>query len=412
MAWRVLGQWCSLPGELETSGEAMKRETLEKPSGIPLVWVVDDSPLQCEICRTALEPLFSVRVFQGGAMVLEALGSEVAPDLVVLDWRMPDLSGADVCRFVRQTRDAAQLPVLVLTATGSDEDLVEAFAAGANDFVVKPFSSAALNARVAALVRYKQLHSRLSEVELRLRVEAEFRERFIGMLAHDLRQPLNTFVLANQTIAKNPGGSLPLLEMQRRAADRMSRMVSELLDFTRSRPETGMPVERQLVDFESVARTVLEEMRVGHPNRAFTLTVHGDCSGYWDRDRLAQVCSNLIGNAVDHSATGASPVEIQLERLGGNVVFTVANQGKPIPSDLLPTLFDAFRRGHAPPRVSGGVGLGLHIVSEIARAHGGSVTAKSDPISTVFEVALPTGLRDSAVYDCAPSKEGASSASS
>jgi signal transduction histidine kinase len=342
--------------------------------------------------RSARSSGYEVRVFDNGPAALEALGGDGVPDLIVLDWHMPDLAGIDVCRFIRETWDSAQLPILILTATVAPDSLVEAFAAGANDFVMKPFSPAELDARVGALVRHKQLHVKLADAERRLRVEAEFRERFIGMLAHDLRQPLNTFVLANQTLAKTPAsGSSRLLDMQRRAADRMSRMIAELLDFARSRPETGMPIERRFVDFEPVARGVLEEMQVGHPDRVFGLTVKGSCAGYWDRDRLAQVCSNLIGNAIDHSLVGSSPIEVRLERRADNVELSVSNQGKPIPDGLLPVLFEPFRRGREAPRATGGLGLGLHIVSEIARAHGGSVTARSDEGETVFVVTLPVG---------------------
>jgi signal transduction histidine kinase len=372
----------------------MTAQKVDEPEGSARVWIVDDSPLQGEICRSALSQ-YDVEIFGNGPAALEGLGSGAAPDLIVLDWHMPDLAGIDVCRFVRETRDSAQLPILILTATAAPESLVEAFDAGANDFVMKPFSRTELNARVAALVRHKHLHFKLAQAEGRLRVEAEFRERFIGMLAHDLRQPLNTFVLANQTLAKGVSSrSSRLLEMQRSAADRMSRMVAELLDFTRSRPETGMPIERRFVDLEPVARTVLEEMQVGHPSRAFDLTVKGICAGYWDRDRLAQVCSNLIGNAIEHSLDASSPIEVRLERRPDEVQLTVSNHGKPIPSGLLPTLFEPFRRGLKPSRASGGVGLGLHIVSEIARAHGGSITARSDEGATVFVVTLPVGVPD------------------
>jgi signal transduction histidine kinase len=370
----------------------MTARRIDEPKGPARVWVVDDSPLQGEICRGAL-PEYDVEIFGNGPAALEGLGSRAAPDLIVLDWHMPDMAGIDVCRFVRETRDSAQLPILILTAMAAHEILVEAFEAGANDFVMKPFSRAELNARVAALVRHKHLHFELAEAERRLRVEAEFRERFIGMLAHDLRQPLNTFVLANQTLAQGPSSSFSrLLEMQRRAADRMSRMITELLDFARSRPETGMPIERRHMDFEPVARTVLDEMQTGHPGRTFDFTVKGSCVGYWDRDRLAQVCSNLIGNAIEHGLDAASPIEIRLERRGDEVQLTVSNRGKPIPSALLPTLFEPFRRGLEPSRATGGVGLGLHIVSEIVRAHGGSITARSDEGATVFVVTLPAGV--------------------
>jgi signal transduction histidine kinase len=359
----------------------------------PVIWLVDDSDLQGELGRRALASAQDVRIFNDGTTLLEALGSGGNPDLLVVDWHMPDVCGLDVCRFVRETRDAATLPILILTATGGP-DLAEAFEAGANDFVLKPFSPTELDARVGALIRTKNAHRQLAEMERRLRVEGEFRERFIGMLAHDLRQPLNTFLLASQTIGRVVPTSpilAKLLETQDSAAGRMTRMIAELLDFARSRPDSGMPIERQLMDFESLARMVVDEMRAAHPERSIQLTANGPFVGHWDPDRLAQVCTNLLANAIEHSSSPASPIDVRLARRRDHVELSVSNEGKPIPSNLLPLLFEPFLRGRDASRSSGGVGLGLHIVQEIARAHGGTVSAESDASATVFRVTLPVG---------------------
>ncbi len=356
-----------------------------------LVWLVDDSALQAELGRRALVDLHEVEVFSDGATMLEALSAGGQPDLLVLDWHMPNISGFDLCQFVREARDAASLPILILTASGGD-NLAKALAAGANDFVRKPYSRTEFDARVAALVRTKRIHARLSEVEQRLRIEGEFRERFIGMLAHDLRQPLNTFLFANQSIARavaNEANVDSLLAMQSRAAQRMTRMVAELLDFARSRPEMGMPIDRRFMDLGPLARGVIEEMRVGHPSRSFRLKVQGPCAGCWDRDRLAQICSNLIGNAIEHSSSPSSPIDIGVEERSEHVELAVSNEGTPIPASLLPALFEPFRRGRDATHASGGLGLGLYIVQEIVRAHGGTVSAESDVRATVFRVSLP-----------------------
>jgi signal transduction histidine kinase len=321
------------------------------------------------------------------------LSSSTPPDLLILDWHMPNLSGLDCCRFVRATRDAGGLPILILTATGADY-LAEAFEAGANDFMHKPFARLELHARVGGLIRNKLIHGRLAELERLLRIEGEYRERFIGMLAHDLRQPLNTFALANNTMMQPQSPSLPagfrsLLEMQNRATKRMNRMIAELLDFTRSRPASGMPISRELVDFSGVARDIVDEMRIGHPDRTLEFNVLGSCEGYWDRDRLAQLCSNLIGNAIEHSSNRSTPIRIDLKRHAENVELSVANAGLAIPESLLAVLFEPFRRGSKPGRSTSGVGLGLHIVNEIVRAHRGTIDVRSDDVHTVFQVTLP-----------------------
>lgn len=356
----------------------------------PVVWVVDDSRLQGEACKEALAGTCDVTVFDGGVAMLETLALGEAPQLLVLDWHMPDMSGVEVCRFVRKGLDAAQLPILILTAVGDDESLLEGLAAGANDFVRKPFSPPELIARVAALARSAALHSKLLAAERQLRVEADFRERFMGMLAHDLRQPLNAIFMSNSalssSLAATPMAATTLI--QKRAAARMQRMIAELLDFTRIRPETGMPIQKVETDFGETVRSVLEEIRAAHAERTFTLEVSGDCVGCWDPDRLAQVCSNLLGNAIEHGDS-ATPVHIEIDcARDGWVEMRVSNQGKPIAPDALAQLFLPFRRTHSKAQ-RGGVGLGLYIAEQIVSAHGGRITAHSDPAATRFVVSLP-----------------------
>jgi signal transduction histidine kinase len=353
------------------------------------IWLVDDSPLQSAVAQNALSFVGEVSVFGDGSSMLEQLVSAESPQLLILDWHMPEMSGLEICRFVRQTRDPGELPILILTATGSAESLVIALEAGANDFVMKPFSATELQARVAALLRNRMLHAKLAETQRQLEIEAEFRERFIGMLAHDLRQPLNTFVLANQSIhSASANGLSKIVEMQRRTADRMTRMVNELLDFARSRPETGMPVHPKTVDIVSSLSELIAELRVGHPTQRFEFVAEGDCVGKWDPDRVAQMCGNLIGNALEHGTTG-QPISVTIRCAAGNAVLSVSNHGKQIPEHMLSTLFHPYRRGAGASRSSGGVGLGLHIVSEIARAHGGGVDVVSNADVTTFIVTLP-----------------------
>jgi signal transduction histidine kinase len=366
---------------------------VNSPPERPVVWVVDDSRLQGEACKAALSNDYDVSVFDGGVAVLEQLELGAAPALLVLDWHMPDMSGIDVCRFVRKSLDAARLPILILTATGTNESLLQGLDAGANDFVRKPFLSSELNARVAALARSAALHAKLLAAERQLRVEADFRERFMGMLAHDLRQPLNAIFLANAVLsaalAQSPMATTAGIQV--RAAGRMKRMIEELLDFTRVRPETGMPIQRSEMDFASIASAIVGEVRLAHPSKTFDFQALGRCIGNWDPDRLAQVCTNLLGNAVEHGDASA-PVLVRLDGTAHDVVeLSVTNTGKPIAAEVLAQLFLPFRRGSLRAQGDGGVGLGLYIVEQIVSAHGGNISAHSDVDSTRFVVRLPRG---------------------
>jgi signal transduction histidine kinase len=296
---------------------------------------------------------------------------------------------------VRRTYNSAELPMLVLTGSDSEDSLLEALAAGANDFVRKPFVAAELQARVSAQVRAAADHARLSVAERQLRIEADFRERFMGMLAHDLRQPLNAIFMAATALSTNPQAvNLAATSViQLRAAGRMKRMIAELLDFTRVRPETGMPIHRQRMSLAAAALSVVEELRASHPHRTIRFRATGASDGDWDPDRLAQVCSNLICNAIEHSEA-SSEVDVSVESdSDGTVRLVIGNSGRNLPKDTLSQLFLPFRRGAE--KSSGGVGLGLYIVHQIVTGHGGSVTATSENNRTELVVELPDLLHAS-----------------
>lgn len=352
----------------------------------PVVWLVDDSPLELELSRKALAADFEVVAFDDAAMLLEDLASKPRPNLLVVDWHMPNMSGLDVCNHVRSQSNSAELPILILTATGNVDDLLLGLKAGANDFVTKPYREAELVARVASLAIASRLHHKLALAETGLREEAAFREKFIAILAHDLRQPLNVFAMGAGLLADGaPAGGVSRRFVS--AASRMNRMLDDLLDFSRSRQRAGIPIERTAGDIAQVAREVVEEIRHANPTRTVTLEASGDSRGEWDADRIAQVFSNLLGNALEHSAPN-SPVHVRVCGIENGVELVVENVCPRIADDVIQTIFDPFRQAKAS---RAGLGLGLYIVRAIVRAHGGDVYVDSDDTRTRFIARLLRG---------------------
>jgi signal transduction histidine kinase len=351
----------------------------------PTVWLVDDSPLEAEVARRMLSARYAVKVFSGGGPLLECLAAGARPDALVLDWNMPDISGLELCAFVRATLDRSRLPILVLTGSEREEELVVALSAGANDFVSKPCTSAELNARIESLVERKNLSEQLE-------LEAAFRERFIGILGHDLRQPLNTFVLGTRVLSMASLGDREARTVARlaNAATRMQRMIDDMLDLTRSRLGGGLPIARHSLDLAQLCTQTVDELRGGHPLAEITLRTSGDTSGPFDGDRVMQMNTNLIGNAIEHGAPHA-PVEVTIDGGDRDVCLRVENKGTPIPAPLLASLFDPFRRGRT--NGSTGLGLGLFIVKQIVDGHDGSILVESDEASTRFMVSLPKSPR-------------------
>jgi PAS domain S-box-containing protein len=219
-----------------------------------------------------------------------------------------------------------------------------------------------------------------------------FREQMMGVLGHDLRNPLSAVrglsgvMLMQDELPAKVRESVKRIDL---AARRMSEMIETLLDFTQSRFHGSLPVERRPMDLVEVTRNVVEELRVSHAGREIRLEAPEVLRGAWDAARMAQVVSNLVGNALTHGEAEA-PVELSLKNGGSDAVLRVSNRGAPIPPELLGRMFEPFRRGEANGHGARSLGLGLYIVREIVARHGGTVDVMSTPATgTTFSVRLP-----------------------
>lgn len=231
--------------------------------------------------------------------------------------------------------------------------------------------------------------------EEELRRTAEFRERFLGIVSHDLRNPLNAISLSASVLLREeelPARARKMAGRISQSAERMGRMISDLLDFTRGRLGGGIPLMRRPGDLRLICRPVLEELGLGGPGSPLRLSTEGDLQGEWDADRLAQLVGNLVKNALDYSPPG-SPVTVALSDEGPWIRLEVHNHGEPIPADVLPQLFEPFRRGmrqHEEEAQHSGLGLGLFIAQQLTLAHGGTLEALSTrEEGTTFRVRLP-----------------------
>jgi signal transduction histidine kinase/CheY-like chemotaxis protein len=225
----------------------------------------------------------------------------------------------------------------------------------------------------------------------RLEDIVRYNELFAGVLAHDLRNPLGAMMMAAQFVVEQSDDDRVLKPLARvvRSGQRMSRMIDQLLDFTRTRLGGGIPLARREANVELLVRHTLEELELTSSGWSFRIESSGDLLGSWDPDRISQVLSNLAGNAVQHG----SPDDPLVVRLDGTadkkVVIEVRNKGTVRP-DVLATLFEPFRVTQQKRDGSRGLGLGLFISREIVRAHGGEIVVRSsEGAGTVFRVELP-----------------------
>jgi signal transduction histidine kinase len=224
-----------------------------------------------------------------------------------------------------------------------------------------------------------------------LRDEAIERERFISVLTHDLRNPLNTILLGTSTLLRMgppDENRTRVVERIQRGAQRISGMVGDLLDLTRLRAGHGLPIQPQPMDAETVTRQIIEEFEGAHGERSILLDCKGPTRGTWDPARIAQLLSNLLKNALDYGDRTA-PVTVRVAGTRKSLALEVGNRGPVIPSDVQASIFNPYQRGEAGQRSTSGLGLGLYIVRQIAEAHGGAVSVRSSEEGTTFCVELP-----------------------
>jgi PAS domain S-box-containing protein len=224
----------------------------------------------------------------------------------------------------------------------------------------------------------------------------EFQERFLAILGHDLRNPLASIdmgigILQEQT--KDPAAARILGRMQS-SSSRMSRMIAQILDLTRSRLDGGLELDLRPMDLGETLSKIVDELRTAHPTSSIEL-VAPKASMLGDPDRLEQVFSNLIGNAILHGDP-TTPIVISAQLEDEVVNVKIHNEGEPIPADIQARIFDPFRRGERESRTAKttGLGLGLYISWEIVRGHGGSIEVDSSADrGTSFRVRVPTHRR-------------------
>jgi signal transduction histidine kinase len=241
---------------------------------------------------------------------------------------------------------------------------------------------------ISAVKRAQEEHVRVVE-ELSRAVHIS--EMFVGILSHDLRNPLGAILGGAQLLALDQADpkSSRILALVVSSGERMGRMIEQLLDFTRARLGEGIPLERGDVDLAQLARSVVQEGRAASADCSLRLAAHGDCTGAWDRDRLSQILSNLVGNAVQHGKS-ASSIDVVVDGQDSEqVTFSVRNEGI-IPPDLVPVIFNPFRGTLQKRGKSKGLGLGLYVARQIALAHGGDLAVVSSAATgTCFTLSLP-----------------------
>ena len=220
---------------------------------------------------------------------------------------------------------------------------------------------------------------------------ASFAEQMIGIVSHDLRNPLSTIQTAAAMLSRGvpPPGQDRMVARIARASQRADRLIADLLDFTQARLGSGLRVRAEPIDLHALVAEAVEELALAHPDRNLLHLHHGagDCRA--DASRLEQLVGNLVSNAVSYGRSDA-PVTVSSTIAAHAFSIAVHNLGAPIPAEALPTLFEPMTRGAQALGGKRSVGLGLFIVNQVAKAHGGKTEVSSSAeAGTTFSASFP-----------------------
>ncbi|HYG65850.1 MAG TPA: response regulator [Thermoanaerobaculia bacterium] len=385
-----------------------------KPQPV-ILHVEDNEAVRYGIGRVLLREGFVLQEAPTGEEGLRR--ARESPDLILLDVKLPDMSGFDVCKLLKSDPETFSIPVLHLTSTyGSSEHLAAGLEGGADGYLTHPVEPIVLVATIRALLRARVAERQVQELlrlEAAARAAAEqanrLKDEFLATLSHELRTPLNAILGWVQLLrsgSMDTAGVARAVETIERNAKAQAQLIADILEV--SRIITGkLRLDVHPLDLRSVVRSAAETVRPGAEAKGVALDLSLDrdvppVSG--DPDRLQQVVWNLLSNAIKFTPRGGR-VEAAVEASGSHVQITVRDTGQGIAPAFLPHVFDRFRQADASTaRLHGGLGLGLAIVRHLVELHGGAVGAESQgegrgatfivrlPVLGVFSPAVPAAV--------------------
>ena len=337
----------------------------------PRILLVDDNADMREYVARVLGERYTVDAVADGAVALERALAE-PPDLLLSDVMMPGLNGFELLRHLRGHPRTRTLPIILLSARAGAEASLEGLESGADDYLVKPFSSRELLARVATHLHLREC--RAAEAGPRAKDE------FLAILGHELRNPLSPILSAIELMRlKDSHAFLRERQVIERQVKHLVALVDDLLDLSRvERGKLQMTREPVHINRVIIKATELAGQKILQRQHHLIVTeAPATARVNGDETRLAQVIANLLNNAAKYTEPGGW-IDMRATVEGDHVVITVKDSGMGMPPELVPHVFDLFVQEHrALAHSSGGLGIGLAVAKRVVEMHGGTITASS-----------------------------------
>lgn len=338
------------------------------------ILIVDDEKTNVDVLVGLFADSYKTIVAKSGVQALKRAASNPPPDLILLDIMMPDIHGLEVCRQLKSNKETNSIPIIFITGMNAPHDEATGLKAGAVDYISKPFNPDVVMARV-------QTHLELQKQRAHLKELNEIKNKFLGMAAHDLRNPLGSIQGLSDmllTMDLKDDEKIKFITTIHKVSNQMLNLLNDLLDVSvieSSKFELKI-AEEDLTEL-AVARIELMKFYADKKGIEVNTEMQPLLRLLCDRERLAQVIDNLISNAIKFSFSGSS-ITIRTGFREGKVYFQVADQGPGIPEEEKSRLFGAFQRLSVKPTGDEkSTGLGLSIVKKIVDAHNGEIRVES-----------------------------------
>ncbi|HUR91373.1 MAG TPA: ATP-binding protein [Gemmatimonadaceae bacterium] len=382
----------------------------------PLILVADDVQANVELLVDQLNTLdYRIITAKDGPSAVEMCFAE-RPDLCILDVSMPagDLgvedrsTGFEVCRRIKRDPRTARIPVIFVTALNDTSDRVKAIEAGGDDFLTKPHNRLVLGARVRSLLKLKTVTDALEDSYRKLRELEKVREDLMKMIVHDLKTPLTSVLASLEMVTDGDFGVLSTVQKRvlgdaEHKAEELLSLINDLLEVARIEDANLRLNIEPLAPGAFVADLVAEwEVRLAQEAAVIAVDVDDDSPVFeGDRTILKRLFSNLIQNALVHSAGAGVAMEIRARAEDDGILFAICDNGPGIPEEYHEIIFQKFRQVKTPrmPRMRSS-GLGLAFCRLAAEAHGGRIWVKSkEGEGSTFFVLLPEKATTAAERD-------------
>lgn len=379
-----------------TASQPVLEEPLPKAVGTVAgarILLADDNADMRDYVRELLSIHYAVETVEDGEKALNAARRE-RPDLVLADVMMPRLDGLGLLKRLRTEEALRDVPVMLLSARAGEEAQVEGLDAGADDYLVKPFSARELLARVGARL---ELTSMRRESEDRFRDADKRKDEFLAMLAHELRNPLAPIANASELLARtleSDARSQTAVGVIKRQVTHLTRLVDDLLDVSRI-TQGRIQLQKRAVDIAGLiaqsVETVESQLRAKDQKLSITASDYEPMFVLGDMARLMQCVGNVLTNAIKYTEPRGE-IAVCTRSDEANAYIEISDNGAGMPPELLPRVFDLFVQSEQTlDRAQGGLGIGLAIVKRLINMHDGDVSAQSAGLGlgSTFEIRLP-----------------------